>query len=199
MTDSGPFEFPQRVEDRRTSQRKQTCLPVKITYNGGAYSFDCVILDISDSGACIEIPDGETLPKHVDLIDMKGGVAYASEVRWRARSQLGVLFTCVYPLNGQLPEEARFLERVWTGSSRRSNSGAMAVTLPHVRTKHSPETAFPPIRHATAESEVNPEMIGAGIAAYTAWKSGEFAWLHSEHDMVRAVFLAMLRAKYNGG
>jgi PilZ domain-containing protein len=199
MTDSSAFVSPQHVEDHRTSHRKKSFLLGKIAYDGGAYSFDCTIRDISQSGARIGIPDGQIVPKQVYLIDMRSGIAYASEVKWRAASQLGLVFTSFFSLDGQLPEETRYLKRLRAGSFNGSNPDAKAVRRADVPTQLSTETPVPPIRQAIARSEISPEMIGAGVAAYAAWKPEEFAWRHSEQDMVRSVFLAMLRAMGNGG
>lgn len=43
-----------------------------------------------------------------------------------------------------------------------------------------------------AEIEITPEMIGAGIGAYQAWKPDDFAWQDTEAELVRRIFLAML-------
>ena len=48
------------------------------------------------------------------------------------------------------------------------------------------------------EIEITPQMIEAGVAAYADWKPDDFAWLDTEGELVRRVFLAMLLRSRDG-
>jgi hypothetical protein len=158
---------PQNFADRRASRRKKSLLAGKIVYESGARTCDCTIRDISETGARVEIPVGQILPKNLFLIEVRGGLAYDCEVKWRTPSAIGLQFLRVWPLAGELPEECRYLKQLVAGN------GAVQPA---------------PI------VEITSEMIGAGIAAYGAWKPEKFGWLHTEQEMVRSVYIAMQRA-----
>ncbi len=43
--------------------------------------------------------------------------------------------------------------------------------------------------------EVTPEMIEAGVRVYEDWVPGDFSYQYTEPELVRGVFLAMMRAR----
>ena len=169
MNDVGGSAPAENFAERRSSRRKKSFLRGKIIYDRGAHSCECTIRDVSDGGARVELPVGQIIPKKIFLVEMRGGIAYECEVRWRAPSSIGVLFLRSFPLGGPLPDEYRYLKQIWGGE-----------TL-------SAQIELPP--------EITPEMIGAGVAAYGAWKPASFAWIRTEQEMVRAVYAAMHLAK----
>jgi hypothetical protein len=56
-----------------------------------AEAIDCAVLNISEAGACILVPEALDLPQSFELTIDFGGV-HACEVRWRSGSRLGVTF-----------------------------------------------------------------------------------------------------------
>ena len=152
--------------ERRSSRRETACLPGKIVWDRDC-SFECTIRDRSETGARLEIPAGQIVPKRVVLIEMLGGLAYDCEVRWRAPLGMGVFFRRRFSLNEPLQEDFKYLTQHWTGAN--SSSGF-------------------------APGEVTDEMIRAGMAAYEAWKLDGNALCLSEREMIRLVYAAMTRA-----
>jgi hypothetical protein len=109
-------------------------------------------------------PD-QIIPNQLFLIEMRSATAYEAEVRWRKSGRAGLSFLHTISLRESEPEIVRHLKQLW-------------------------ETERP---RTPATVNVTPEMTGAGVAAYAAWTRDNFPAVASEHDMVRAVFIAMYR------
>jgi hypothetical protein len=174
-----------KAADQRTALRKKAFLRGKIAYDGGAQSCECTIRNISATGARVEIAVAQIVPRQLFLIDMRSGIGYQCEMKWRVKGELGLHFLRTIPLDGDMPSDLRYLKLLWSGSSLVGDPDLGAV----VRAEQRSSDAAPVVNMP----DVTPEMIGAGVAAYAAWKPSDVAWRHSESDMVRSVFLAMLR------
>src|SRR2546423_2808196 len=84
--------LPPVVAERRDDLRQRTLLKGKIAYSDGAFSMDCVIRDLSRTGARVAIAKGQSMPTRVFLLDMRTGVAYESVVAWIRAPQFGLRF-----------------------------------------------------------------------------------------------------------
>ena len=74
---------------------------------------DCTIRDVSAFGAGISLFTDQPLPKEVLLIVSRDSLAYEAEIRWRSRLNLGLFFARSFSLEGVLPPEFSFLQRLW--------------------------------------------------------------------------------------
>lgn len=83
MTESSP--------ETRTSTRKRTLLGAKILFNDGRSVFDCVVRNLSDTGAMIQIENPLAVPNSFTL-QLSDNRLLACEVRWRRISSIGVQF-----------------------------------------------------------------------------------------------------------
>jgi len=177
--------------EKRKSARKKSFLRGKIAYDRGAHSFDCIIRDISDTGARIDLPLDQIVPKQFVLIDMRTGNAYEVEVKWRKRSQFGLTFLRSFTLDGPLSADRRYLKHLWVSSFRGIDADAQSSAQSQRGRGESVES---PARKSVDQTDVTPEMIGAGVTAYFLWKPPEFRRVYSEPDMVCAVYRAMIKA-----
>ena len=85
------FEMTGR-DDRRRQTRKPTHIQAWADPGGAAPAVDCVIIDISPSGACIESVNGAPLPDTFSLqVDQKNEIAEAAVI-WRVENTVGVKF-----------------------------------------------------------------------------------------------------------
>lgn len=75
----------------RTSARKRTLLGAKIVFNGGHSIFDCVVRNLSDTGALIQMENPLSAPNAFDL-QLSDNRQLPCEVRWRKINSLGVEF-----------------------------------------------------------------------------------------------------------
>ncbi|ENN87272.1 hypothetical protein RHSP_25400 [Rhizobium freirei PRF 81] len=78
-------------QESRTSGRKRTLLGAKIIFNGGHSIFDCVVRNLSETGAMIQIENPLSAPDSFDL-QLSDNRLLACEVRWRKINSIGVQF-----------------------------------------------------------------------------------------------------------
>ena len=94
-------ESEQEQLNKRWAKRKPASTPAKILFDGISTPFECVVRDISSTGAQIEMarnkfnPDGstETVPNHFTLLVPLDRIAVDCLSMWRRGSRLGVKFT----------------------------------------------------------------------------------------------------------
>lgn len=78
--------------EKRSEPRKKTFMKGRILFNGGASSMDCLIRDLSEHGAKLELTDTAILPEVFDLYILHKDAHYRSTVRWRNGGSFGVTF-----------------------------------------------------------------------------------------------------------
>jgi hypothetical protein len=105
-------------DNRRKTVRKRTLQRGKIVYGDGAYTIDCLIRDISVNGARITVQKGISMPTHVYLIDIPGGIAYAAEVASIRSPAFGLRFLRTHKLTESIEPSLRYLQRCWSGCAR---------------------------------------------------------------------------------
>ncbi|WP_310423537.1 PilZ domain-containing protein [Mycoplana sp. BE70] len=81
---------PSSVE-HRLSQRKRTLLGAKIVFNDGTSVYECVIRNMSDTGALVQSENSLAAPPTFSL-QLTDGRVFACEVIWRKASSLGVKY-----------------------------------------------------------------------------------------------------------
>ena len=109
MTDPNPPELPP-IADGRKASRKRVILGAKVIYNEGAFSLDCRIRDISDSGARIVLSASSIIPTRVVLVDIRNSIAYEAEVVWLKAPEFGLRFLSRNSLRGELPPQLAYLK-----------------------------------------------------------------------------------------
>ena len=103
---------------KRAAARKRVLFGGKIVYGDGAFTADCVIRDLSESGAKITLGHRVSIPTDVYFIDLKSGVAYSALVAWRRAPNFGLRFSKRIDL-AAAPKELAYLARLWNASSSR--------------------------------------------------------------------------------
>ena len=82
-----------KVPDHRRSLRIPTNAPAMIAFNGGRSRVACVIRNISEGGAKLEVERlVRDIPQTFDLL-VPGRPARACRVVWRALKELGISFS----------------------------------------------------------------------------------------------------------
>lgn len=80
------------VEENRGAPRRRTLMSAQIRHSGGAVTADCVVRNISDTGAKIDVSQGIVLPERFDLVIPQKNVVHACELRWRRAAEAGIAF-----------------------------------------------------------------------------------------------------------
>ncbi|MDQ6433570.1 PilZ domain-containing protein [Mesorhizobium sp. LHD-90] len=76
--------------DRRQEDRRRVFKGARLTFNKGYGAFECVVRNVSESGARLVFGDTSAIPSHFDLLMSGEERARKATVRWRSVTALGV-------------------------------------------------------------------------------------------------------------
>jgi len=115
--------LPPVVADERMVWRKRVLRGGKIVYGEeGEFSLDCLIHDVSESGARISLKPNEFIPTNFFLIDAQKGLAYEASASWvrviKSVPQFGIKFTCTHELQTLSSRKLHFLKRFAVSGTR---------------------------------------------------------------------------------
>lgn len=79
-------------DDHRAAPRRRTLIAAQIRYNGGAVTVDCVVRNMSETGAKVDVSEGVVLPASFDLLIPQKNVVHRCELRWRRGAEAGIAF-----------------------------------------------------------------------------------------------------------
>jgi hypothetical protein len=80
------------MDERRGVGRVRTFLRGRITYNNRSSTLDCLVRDLSTTGARLALSDGASLPDGFELSIPHKDVTYRCQLRWRRPDEVGVIF-----------------------------------------------------------------------------------------------------------
>ncbi|MGH1570054.1 PilZ domain-containing protein [Methylobacterium sp. P31] len=80
------------MSEHRREVRQRVFLKGRIVFNNGSSSFDCLVRDMSSSGARLVMSDATTLPEAFDLYIPQKDRTYRANLRWRREDGIGVTF-----------------------------------------------------------------------------------------------------------
>lgn len=78
--------------DERTDARTKTFIAGRIIGSDGGSPLDCIVKDLSEGGAKIEVEDATTVPAMFELEIPQRRTAFRAEIRWRYAHLIGVKF-----------------------------------------------------------------------------------------------------------
>jgi hypothetical protein len=116
MTDDKSVPPP---AERRPKGRKRVLLTGIVTYAEGAFSFDCTLRNLSETGARIAIGKNMQFPSDFYLINVRDRVAYDAKLIWNSSTEVGVTFKNTLPLAGITDPKLSFLKRLWMAKAAR--------------------------------------------------------------------------------
>lgn len=91
--------------DNRPAARVRTILNGRIIFNRGAASLDCVVRNLSASGAKLETTSTVIVPEKFDLLIARKNETRRARIVWRNEREIGVAFEKAGA--GASPEETR--------------------------------------------------------------------------------------------
>jgi hypothetical protein len=80
------------MSEHRREIRQRTFLKGRIIFNKGASSMDCLVRDMSASGARLSLSETTTLPDSFDLYIPQKEKTYRSTLAWRRADGVGITF-----------------------------------------------------------------------------------------------------------
>jgi hypothetical protein len=79
------------MQERRAISRRRTFLKGVLTFNNGNSSEDCLVRDLTEAGALIELPHPEA-PENFDLLIPSKSLRASAHVAWRVGGRFGLDF-----------------------------------------------------------------------------------------------------------
>jgi PilZ domain len=94
------------MQDRRANARD------KVLFGGRAevdtrQSMNCVVRNLSDTGACVEVDGHARVPDEINLTIARKGRSYLAQVIWREANRLGLAFRAMITNPGASDLDAR--------------------------------------------------------------------------------------------
>jgi hypothetical protein len=83
---------PVEMDECRRSPRIRTYIGGKISFHASYCIVDCLVRDLSTSGAKLVLSGSAIIPGHFDLLLPGKGLKLRSEVVWRGSNRIGVTF-----------------------------------------------------------------------------------------------------------
>ena len=79
-------------DDRRKHSRLRTLKAGKIIFNRRLNVIDCIIRNMSDGGACIQVDSPDWLPAKFELMVPLDGWKRACQLQWKSVDRVGVAY-----------------------------------------------------------------------------------------------------------
>src|SRR3954454_12876691 len=83
---------PKHASDQRVAPRLKALLAAKISFNNGQSTLDCLIRNLSDTGAKLIVSAAVALPDGFDLLIPQKSVTRRGRIVWRRGEAMGVRF-----------------------------------------------------------------------------------------------------------
>ena len=80
----------EQLIERRAQRRRRQLKSGRIVFNHATSVYDCVVRNVSTTGACLAIPSPKTVPADFEL--RADGSKRPCEVIWRGEDRMGVKF-----------------------------------------------------------------------------------------------------------
>lgn len=80
------------MDNHRSSSRSRTLLPARIEFYDGAIKLECVVKDLSETGARIRVSESVSIPESFRLYLPKTDRWFDAQLKWRRTDLIGVAF-----------------------------------------------------------------------------------------------------------
>ncbi len=100
--------------DRRRAGRHRALLAGKLANEDATTTIDCVIRNISDTGAMIETSTPHLIPNRLHLVQIKEGTAWDVEVIWRRGNRIGLALGDRHDLRESTDRQLKALRAIWS-------------------------------------------------------------------------------------
>jgi len=99
--------------DRRGSDRRRVLLAGRLVYGLTDFTADCMIRDLTETGARVRLRTDVLVHEPVWLIERIAGIAHGATIVWRRPPELGLHFEQSIDLNQPIAGPLRHLRRLW--------------------------------------------------------------------------------------
>ena len=105
--------------DQRKTTRQRVFLSGKVVFGETDLTVDCLIRDLSRTGAKVKLAGVLPLPPDVYLLELKSGMAFESRIVWRRLPEIGLQFINAHKLSDAVDPRILRLKRIWIESVAR--------------------------------------------------------------------------------
>lgn len=99
------------TDERRSAQRARSLLKGQIRFNHGMSTLDCVVRNISGTGARLCVSASVTLPEEFELYIAQKDQRFQARLRWRRADEIGCSFD-VASASGTEPDKTDLATRI---------------------------------------------------------------------------------------
>ena len=103
--------------DRRAEGRRRTYLGAQVVFNRRLNIYDCLVRDLSDTGAKLLFANPAMIPDGVEVTFNRGGESRRAEVMWRSKFAVGIRFASQQGASYISLEATRKIRRLETEQS----------------------------------------------------------------------------------
>jgi hypothetical protein len=89
------------MDERRSDVRARSLLGGKIIFNHRNSTMDCVVRNLSATGARIVMSESVIVPNEFELHIPQKGTSYRAQMRWRTATEFGVQFLLIESVQGE--------------------------------------------------------------------------------------------------
>jgi hypothetical protein len=115
--DDGEDAQAARIE-RRASPRRKTRFKATLVFGAERSTVNCVVRDLSETGARLKIDLPDDFPTQFHLIWAAARAVIHVEAVWRSRDEMGVKFLSKHNTQGRLSSELAAVCRAWEQHDR---------------------------------------------------------------------------------
>jgi hypothetical protein len=80
------------MQERRKQQRSRVFWAAKVSFNRRQSLLDCVVRDMSETGAKLAVTESAFVPREFELVIPKRAAAYQARIIWRQSDEVGIQF-----------------------------------------------------------------------------------------------------------
>ena len=128
--------------DRRQSPRDKVLFGGVAEINERGSTMDCVVRNISEGGACVEIDQARKLPEEINLTIPRKGRSFLARMIWRQANRVGLAFrTMVTDRARKRPRRAAAPQPDQAAPAQAPHQGTDRRRLRPVSSKHQKKKA----------------------------------------------------------
>jgi hypothetical protein len=109
----GPGRHGQAFDERRSAVRTRTLLQGKVVVGDALYSAECIIVDLSSTGARVRVARDFRLGPPLSLLFVTDGRLVDVAVAWRRGEEAGFAFTAEHDLKSDKHPNRRRIRELW--------------------------------------------------------------------------------------
>ena len=113
MFDATDFKAGPHPIERRREPRGRALLLGKVLFVTNSLTSDCVVRNLSTSGARITLKDAGAYPSDSVLVVIKTGLAHETATVWAGRDERGLRFDSSHQLGRETPPRLSHAYRLW--------------------------------------------------------------------------------------